>query len=143
MLPAMSPMWPQCCPNVAPMLPQGCPMFPPMLPQRCPNVAKMLPQCGPNVAPMLPKCCPNVAPMLPQRWLNVTPMLPLWGPNVATKRWEYPLCRASTDKKSKIEQKHEKLESSMQWECLRPNVATRWLQNPRGDQSCYSATVGG
>ena len=88
MLPAMSPMWPHCCPNVAPMLPQGCPMFPPRLPQLCPNVAKMLPQCGPNVAPLLPQCGLNVAPVLPQCCPNVAPMLPLWGTNVATKRWE-------------------------------------------------------
>ena len=70
--------------------------------------------------------------MWPQCGTNVTPMLPLWDPNVATKRWEYPFRRASTDKKSKIEQKHEKLESSMQWECLRPNVAPMWSKNVFG-----------
>ena len=83
-----------------------------------PNVAPM----WSNVAPMWSQC----GPMWPQCGTNVTPMLPLWDPNVATKRWEYPFRWASIEEISKIEQKHEKLESSMQWKFLRPNVDPMW-----------------
>ena len=118
-------MLPQCCPNVAQVLPQCCPNVAPMLSQCGPNVV----QCFPNVAPMCVPCDPNVAPMLPQCCHNGTPM---W-PNVATKRWEYPFCRASTEENSKMEQKHE----NWNHQCSGNVCAPMWPQcGPMLPQCC-------
>ena len=69
--------------------------------------------------------------MWPQRGTNVTPMLPLWDPTLPPSGGSIHLS-ASTRQKSNIQQKHEKLESPMQWECLRPSVAPMWSKNVFG-----------
>ena len=87
-----------------------------------PNVATTWPQCCPNVAPLLPQggpMWPNVAPMLPQCCPYGTPRLPLRGGSLH-------FVGRPQRKFQKLSKNTKKMESSMQWECLRPSVAITW-----------------